>query len=64
MSSPKKVQEKQLSPMQTYEMSDREESDSDSESDEEDERQRPKKAVSTNIINMMFRPGTTPNTVF
>jgi hypothetical protein len=46
-SSPKKVPEKQLSPMQTYEMSDREESDSDSESDEEDERQRPKKAVST-----------------
>lgn len=44
--SPKKQEEKQLSPMQTYEMSDREEdSDSDSESDG-DENQRPKKAVS------------------
>lgn len=39
-------EEKPLSPMQTYEMSDREEdSDSESDSDEEDERQRPKKAV-------------------
>jgi hypothetical protein len=44
--SPKKQEEKPLSPMQTYEMSDREEdSDSDSESDG-DENQRPKKAVS------------------
>jgi len=43
--SPKPV-EKPLSPMQTYEMSDREESsDSESESDEEDERQRPKKSI-------------------
>ena len=44
--SPKKVV-KPLSPMQTYEMSDREEeeSDSDSDSDEEYERQRPKKQV-------------------
>ncbi|KAL7543568.1 hypothetical protein ACHAXR_012893 [Thalassiosira sp. AJA248-18] len=41
-----KPQEKPLSPMQTYEMSDREEdSDSESDSDEEYERQRPKKAV-------------------
>jgi hypothetical protein len=46
-SSPKKVPEKQLSPMQTYVMSDREDSDSDSESDEEYEPQRPKKSVST-----------------
>ena len=40
--------EKPLPPLQTYEMSDREEeSDSESESDEEDyERQRPKKTVS------------------
>ena len=39
--------EKQLSPMQTYEMSDREEeSDSEEESDEESENQKPKKAVS------------------
>jgi hypothetical protein len=44
--SPKKREEKPLSPMQTYEMSDREEdSDSGSESDE-DENQRPKKSVS------------------
>jgi hypothetical protein len=44
--SPKKLEEKPLSPMQTYEMSDREEdSDSESESDG-DENQRPKKAVS------------------
>ncbi|KAL3767434.1 hypothetical protein ACHAW5_004827 [Stephanodiscus triporus] len=43
--SPKKREEKPLSPMQTYEMSDREEdSDSGSESDE-DENQRPKKSV-------------------
>ena len=45
--SPKKVPEKQLSPFQSYVMSDREDSDSDSESDEEDEPQRPKKSVST-----------------
>ena len=44
--SPKKVQIKPLSPMQTYEMSDREEeSDSESDSDDEYERQRPKKSV-------------------
>ena len=43
--SPKKQEEKPLSPMQTYEMSDREEdSDSESESDG-DENQRPKKTV-------------------
>jgi len=42
----KKPEETPLSPMQTYEMSDREEeSDSDSESEEEYENQRPKKAV-------------------
>ena len=41
-----KPEEKPLSPMQTYEMSDREEdSDSESDLDEEYERQRPKKAV-------------------
>mmetsp|Transcript_27839 Transcript_27839/g.47326 ORF Transcript_27839/g.47326 Transcript_27839/m.47326 type:complete len:631 (-) Transcript_27839:237-2129(-) len=41
-----KPEEKPLSPMQTYEMSDREEeSESESESDEEYERQRPKKAI-------------------
>lgn len=47
-SQKKPVVEKPLSPMQTYEMSDREaDSDSESESDEEEyERQRPKKAVS------------------
>ena len=39
----KKVEEKSLSPMQTYEMSDREESDSEDESDEEDD--KPKKTV-------------------
>lgn len=56
VSSPKKTPpEKQLSPMQTYEMSDREESDSDCESDEEDEQQRPKKSVSTNPIAIMFQ---------
>ncbi len=44
--SPRKVTEKPLSPIQTYVMSDREESDSESESDDEDERQRPKKSVS------------------
>lgn len=45
--SPKKVEEKPLSPMQTYDMSDRDdESDSESESDEEYESQRPKKKVS------------------
>lgn len=44
--SPKKKDEKPLSPMQTYEMSDREEeSDSESESDD-DGNQRPKKVVS------------------
>lgn len=48
--SPKKVPEKQLSPFQSYVMSDREDSDSDSESDEEDEPQRPKKSVSTIIL--------------
>lgn len=43
--SPKKQEEKPLSPMQTYEMSDREEeSDSESESDEDDN-QRPKKVI-------------------
>eukprot|EP00584_Thalassiosira_punctigera_P012937 CAMPEP_0172554220 /NCGR_PEP_ID=MMETSP1067-20121228/53688_1 /TAXON_ID=265564 ORGANISM="Thalassiosira punctigera, Strain Tpunct2005C2" /NCGR_SAMPLE_ID=MMETSP1067 /ASSEMBLY_ACC=CAM_ASM_000444 /LENGTH=667 /DNA_ID=CAMNT_0013342547 /DNA_START=171 /DNA_END=2174 /DNA_ORIENTATION=+ len=42
-----KTVEKPLSPMQTYEMSDREEesSDSESESDEEYEQKRPKKAI-------------------
>jgi len=46
MPSPKKKDEKPLSPMQTYEMSDREEeSDSESESDD-DGNQRPKKVVS------------------
>lgn len=55
VSSPKKTPlEKQLSPMQTYEMSDREESDSDCESDEEDEQQRPKKSVSKNPITVCF----------
>ena len=34
-----------LSPMQTYDMSDREESDSESDSDDEYERQRPKKTI-------------------
>ncbi len=47
--SPKKQEEKPLSPMQTYEMSDREEdSDSESESDG-DENQRPKKSVCYNV---------------
>ena len=44
--SPKKVEIKPLSPMQTYVMSDREEeSDSESDSDDEYERQRPKKTI-------------------
>ena len=50
MPSPKKKDEKPLSPMQTYEMSDREEeSDSESESDD-DGNQRPKKVVSNTYL--------------
>lgn len=50
MPSPKKKGEKPLSPMQTYEMSDREEeSDSESESDD-DGNQRPKKVVSMYLL--------------
>jgi hypothetical protein len=50
--SPKKiVPEKQSSPIQTYVMSDREESDSEDESDEEeDDRHKPKKSVSKCIV--------------
>jgi hypothetical protein len=55
MPSPKKKDEKPLSPMQTYEMSDREEeSDSESESDD-DGNQRPKKVVSnTNLWQLIL----------
>ena len=55
MPSPKKNDEKPLSPMQTYEMSDREEeSDSESESDD-DGNQRPKKVVSnTNLWQLIL----------
>lgn len=43
----KKTEDKPLSPMQTYEMSDREEdSDSEDDSDDESSRDRPRKAVS------------------
>lgn len=57
MSSPKRVlPEKQLSPIQTYVMSDREESDSEDESDEEeDDRHKPKKSVSKSIVINMLR---------
>ncbi|KAL7552173.1 hypothetical protein ACHAWF_015397 [Thalassiosira exigua] len=41
----KKPEEKPLSPMQTYEMSEREDSDSESDSDDEYERQKPKKPI-------------------
>lgn len=42
---PKVVEEKPLSPMQTYDMSDREEESDESDSDDEHETQRPKKKI-------------------
>ena len=44
-----KVEEKPLSPMQTYEMSDREESESSEDESDDESRDKPKKAVSSHI---------------
>ena len=44
-----KVEEKPLSPMQTYEMSDREESESSEDESDDESRDKPKKAVSSSI---------------
>jgi hypothetical protein len=49
----KKVEEKPLSPMQTYEMSDREDdSDSDEDSDDESQDNKPRKTVSLTALNL------------
>ena len=44
-----KAEEKPLSPMQTYEMSDREESESSEDESDDESRDKPKKAVSSHI---------------
>ncbi len=62
--SPKKPVEKPLSPMQTYDMSDRdEESDSESDSDEEYDRQKPRKSVRIHhlLLYLYFYAGHTSN---
>lgn len=61
---PMKKEEKPLSPMQTYEMSDRdEESSSDEDSDDDASVDKPKKAVSMQLLGMFISLNTRVLTV-